>query len=87
VEANRANAEYCGTAMGRDRRSCERAERSTELRAAGNMTKRNKEAHGSKQKAGFRGIRSVCREAKEPKPLTSSAEHNDLGLTKSDARR
>jgi hypothetical protein len=37
VDANRANAEYCGTAMGCDCRSCERAERSAELRAAGSM--------------------------------------------------
>jgi hypothetical protein len=34
VEANRANAEYCGTVVGCDRRS---AARNTELRAAGSM--------------------------------------------------
>jgi hypothetical protein len=37
VEAKRAKAEYCGTAVGGDRRSCVWANRRTELRAAGNM--------------------------------------------------
>ena len=42
VEANRANAEYCGTAVGLDLRSCVRAARRTEVLATGSMM--NKEA-------------------------------------------
>jgi hypothetical protein len=74
--------------MGCDRRSCERAERSTELRAAGNMMKEKYRTHRMKQKAGSRGIKSVCGGRRVVQSFHFEiAEHNDLGLTKSDIRR
>lgn len=83
VEANRAKAEDCATAMGCDRRSCDRAVRRTELRAAGSMVKWKKEEREPKG-----SLRRVLKATVAEQSIDlKTAEHDDLGLARLDIRR
>jgi hypothetical protein len=83
VEAKRAKAEYAGTAMGWDCRSCDRADRRTELRAAGSMMMARKEVREPKRSLGGVSKATVAEQSIDLR----TAEHHDLGLTRLDIRR
>jgi hypothetical protein len=75
VEANRAKAEWCGTAMGRDCRRCDRAMQTADVRAVENMADElgNTEQMTEDDRVS---VESYC-----AMPGLTIAESDDLGTT------
>ena len=78
MDAKRAKAEeYCGAAMGCERRSCVRAARRTEERAPGSIVAVDGKHHEKEENRNW-----VFQANSVEKVSTSRLQHDDLGLTR-----